>query len=169
MGGYLAKETEDGRNGMIYEYDYTTEEVLNQYSLRYNFYRAYEFNPDLNTCAKPLELSGNYFKGPLRAASLNPSAETLPETVLEKGVTLSMLQQILLIKAADHKVSKVEFLGENNNYLLDMSYTKKGEKTYKKLVYCLAVPLSNLEPDEYRIVLTYDGVRYNTDQTITVQ
>lgn len=169
MGGYLAEETEDGRNGMIYEYDYDSEEVLNQYSFRHDFYRAYEFSPDLNTCAKPLELSGNYFKGTLRAASLNPKAKALPDEILEEGVTLSMLQQILLIKAGDHKVSKVEFLGENNNYLLDMSYTKKGEKTYRKLVYKLAVPLLNLEPDEYRIVLTYDGVRYNTDQTIVVQ
>lgn len=170
MGGYLAEETEDGQNGMIYEYDYSSEKVLNQYSLRDTFYRAYEFNPDFNSCAEPLKLSENHLKGTLRAAFFNQNAEAaVPSKILKSGVDLTTVQQLLYIKAGDHKVSKVEFIGTKNSYLLDMSYTKSGEKKYLKLNYNIVVPFSNLEPDEYQIVLTYDGTRYDTNQTISIQ
>lgn len=168
MGGYLAEETEDGRNGMIYEFDYDSEEILNQYSLRYTFYRAYEFNPDYNTCASPMALAANYLKGTLRAASLNTKAEAVPKEVLQDGVSFSISGQLLYIKAGDHKVSKVEFVGKQSSYLLDMSYTQLGEKKYQKLVYNIVVPFSNLESDDYQLVITYDGVRYNTNETITI-
>ncbi len=169
MGGYLAEETEDGKNGMIYEYDYNTGEVLNQYSLRYTFYRAYEFAPDFNTCAEPLTLADNYLKGTLRAAEVNTQAEEVPEELLPEGVGLWTIQQLLYIEAKDHQVSKVEFIGKDNSYLLDFSYTGEGEKTYHKLTYSLVVPFSNLTQGEYRLVITYDGVRYDTNETITLQ
>ena len=169
MGGYLAEETSDGKNGMIYEYDYSSEEVINQYSLRYTFYRAYEFSPDFNTCAEPLELTDNYFKGTLRAASINTKAKVVPTKNLKEGATFTIVQQLLSIKARDHKVSKVEFIGNTVSYMLDLSYTKGGEEKYKKLVYNIVVPFSNLKADKYQLVITYDGVRYNTNQTITIK
>lgn len=168
MGAYLAEETEDGRNGIIGEYDYESEELLNQYSLRYTFYRAYEFVPDYDTCAVPLELTGNYFKGTLRAASLNTQADAAPSNILEKGLSCSIVRQILYLKAGDHKISRVEFIGAKNSYMLDLAYAGKGEASYKKLTYDIAVPFSNLEPDEYQLVVTYDGERYNTGETLTI-
>lgn len=169
MGGYLAKETKDERNGMIYEYDYDTEEVINQYSLRNTFYRAYEFEPNFNTSAVPLEIADNYFKGTLRALTLDENTATVPSEILEKGVNLSITNQLLYIKAKDHKVSKIELIGNNSSYSLDMSYTKEGEKKYHVLNYNLVVPFSNLVPDEYKVVVTFEKVRYNTGETITIQ
>ena len=168
MGGYLAEETQDGHEGMIYEYDYETEEVLNQYGLRYRFYRAYEFNPDFNAVAKPMVLEDNYFKGTLRAAVPNPDAEPVPELLIEEDISLVVIQQLLYLKAGDHKISKIEFVGTNNSYLLDFSYTEEGEEKYHKLTYSLVVPFSNLEPDEYQLIITYDKVRYHTGDTITI-
>ncbi len=168
MGGYLAKETKDGRNGMIYEYDYETEEALNQYTLRYTFYRAYEFEPDYNTCATLMEVRDNYVAGTLRIATLNEEKAEAPSDILEEGLKLSITNQLLYLKAKDHKISKVEFIGKNANYLLDLSYTK-GEETYQKLNYKIVVPFSNLQEDEYQIVVTYEGIRYNTGKSITIQ
>ena len=168
MGGYLAKETKDGRNGMIYEYDYETEEALNQYTLRYTFYRAYEFEPDYNTCATLMEVRDNYVAGTLRIATLNEEKAEAPSDILEEGLKLSITNQLLYLKAKDHKISKVEFIGKNANYLLDLSYTK-GEETYQKLNYKIVVPFSNLPEDEYQIVVTYEGIRYNTGKSITIQ
>ena len=169
MGGYLAEETKDGKNGMIYEYDYASEEVINQYSLRYTFYRAYEFNPDFDACAEPLSLTKNYFKGTLKAAAIHNKVKSLPTKTLKEGVTFRIVQQLLYIKAGDHMISKVEFIGNNTSYILDLSYTKGGEEKYKKLVYNILVPFSNLKPDEYQLVVTYDGVRYNTNETIIMK
>ena len=70
MGGWLEHETEDGKNGMIYEYDYESTEVLNQYSLKERFYRGYELIPDINTTSFPMDEKDNYAKGVLRVASL---------------------------------------------------------------------------------------------------
>lgn len=169
MGGYLAEETEDKQNGMIYEFDYETEEVVNQYSTKDTFYRAYEFIPDFNTCAVPLELVDNYFKGTLSAAVLNENAQPAPSEVLTEGINLSISQQLLYVEANDHKVSHIEFVGKNGSYMLDLSYTGVGEKSYYKLIYNLLAPFSNLPPDDYQVVVTYGGVRYNTGHTITIK
>jgi hypothetical protein len=169
MGGYLAEETEDKQNGMIYEFDYETEEMLNQYSTKDTFYRAYEFVPDFNTCAVPLQPEDIYFKGTLSAAVLNENAQPAPSEVLTKGVNLTISQQLLYVEANDHKVSNIEFVGKNGSYILDLSYTGTGEESYYKLTYNLLAPFSNLPPDDYQVVITYEGARYNTGHIITIK
>lgn len=169
MGGYLAEETKDGQNGMIYEFDYETEEIINQYSTKNTFYRAYEFVPDFNSCATALVPEENYFKGTLSAAVPNPDAQPVPDKILTEGIKLSISQQLLYIEANDHKVSHIEFIGNNNSYMIDLSYTDEGEKKYYKLIYNLLAPFSNLPPDDYKPVITYEGVRYNTGHTISIK
>jgi len=169
MGGYLAEETEDEQNGMIYEFDYETEEILNQYFTRNTFYRAYEFVPDFNSCATALVPEDNYFKGTLSAAVLNSNAKSVPDETLTEGIKLSISHQILYIETNDHKISHIEFIGNNNSFMLDLSYTGEGESKYAKLSYNLLAPFSNLPPDDYKLVITYEGVRYNTGHTISIQ
>jgi hypothetical protein len=169
MGGYLAEETEDGQNGMIYEFDYETEKIINQYSTKNTFYRAYEFVPDFNSCASALVPEDNYFKGTLSAAVLNANAQPVPDKTLTEGIKLSVSQQLLYVEANDHKVSHIEFIGNKNSYMLDLSYTDEGESKYAKLSYKLLAPFSNLPPDDYKLVITYEGVRYNTGHTISIQ
>jgi len=169
MGGYLAEETADGQNGMIYEFDYDTEEILNQYSTKNTFYRAYEFVPDFNSCASPLVPDDNYFKGTLSAAVFNENAQPVPDKLLTEGVSLSIIQQILHVETNDHKVSHIEFIGSKGGYMLDLSYTGSGESKYRKLKYKLLAPFSNLPPDDYTVVLTYEGGRYNTGHTISIR
>jgi len=168
MGGYLAEETSDKQNGMIYEFDYESEEVINQYSTRNTFYRAYEFVPDFNSCASALVPDDNYFKGTLSAAVLNDNAQPVPDEILSDGVKFSISQQILYVETNDHKVSSIEFIGNNASYMLDLSYTGAGESKYRKLTYSLLAPFSNLPPDDYKLVITYEGGRYNTGHTISI-
>lgn len=169
MGGYLAEETPDKENGMIYEFDYETKEVLNQYSIKNTFYRAYEFIPDFSICATAIQPADNFFIGTLSAAVLNEKAQPVPDKLLSEGINLSISQQILYVEANDHKVSQIEFIGSKGAYILDLSYTGKGESKYYKLKYKLLAPFSNLPPDDYRLVITYDGVRYDTGHSISIK
>ncbi len=169
MGGWLEHETEDGKNGMIYEYDYETTEVLNQYSLKERFYRGYELIPDINTTSFPMDEKDNYAKGVLRVATLNKDSGGLPSVTIGDDVDLFISQQILYLGAYDHQISHVEFIGDDNNYILDMSNTEDVNEKYTEVYYYIMVPLINLDKDQYKLVVTFEGTRYDTGETITIQ
>lgn len=64
MSGYL-EPSQDGYDGMIYEYQYSTGELLNHYATVNSFYRAYEFWADYDEMAEPLETKSDYMRGML--------------------------------------------------------------------------------------------------------
>ncbi|MDF2586250.1 MAG: Arylsulfotransferase [Anaerocolumna sp.] len=168
MGGYLDPVI-DNKNGMIYEYDYETEKILNQYALKDTFYRAYELTVDYNVCAKPLETSSNYLKGVLNSPVLTKNKLKVPDETLNKGINLSLKDVILYLNTTDHAVSQIELIGEKNSYIVDYKGDGEGDSSYKKLVYNRLIPISNLEADTYQIVVNYKGDRYNTEESITIK
>ena len=170
MCGYLKyRDQNDNMKGMMYEYDYDTEGVLNQWGSKYTYYRAYHFDIDLSACSKELKVKDNYFCGTVNAPKKEKQAD-IPEKVLESAdVSYSILGNILKINAFDHSISKIEFVGKNNSYVLDLDYTGNGQKKFKKLSYNISCSFQNLEPDTYALVITYYKERINTGQTITVK
>jgi hypothetical protein len=168
MGGYLDPVL-DNHNGMIYEYDYESEKVLNQYALKDTFYRAYELTVDYNLCAEPLDISTNYLKGVLNSPILSKKKLKIPDEILDKGVMLSQTDILLYMNTTDHAVSQVELIGEKNSYIVDYKKDGEGDSSYKKLVYNRLIPIFNLEADTYQIVINYKGERYNTKETITIK
>ena len=65
MSGYLEPPV-DGYMGMIYEYGYTSEELLRQYATRKSFYRAYGLWADYEELAKPMPEAADYVRGSLK-------------------------------------------------------------------------------------------------------
>lgn len=171
MGGVVAYPDEDcnGHKAYITEFDYDTEEVLNRYEFKNSFYRAYEFEPDFNSCAAKLELSENNTKGELRIASKQTEKANIPEMVMPDKVQLTVTSvNLLFLKANDHTISKVEFVGNENTYMLDYTNTL-GSDEYKHRNYKIVAPFQNLQPDTYTVVVTYKGERYTTNKTITIK
>lgn len=169
MGGFLAEETESGQQAMIYEYDFDTADVLNQYALRYTFYRAYEFEPDFHTLSQTQVLEDNHFKGELTNVKKNSKLK-VPSQTLNGEVSFTIQNQVLFVKAGDHKLKTVEFIGSfGKKYYYSLSYAGKGAKKYQKLTYNTAVALSGLPKGKYKLVVTYDGTRYKTGETVTVK
>lgn len=171
MCGYIADvKANDGMKGMFYEYDYDTEEVLNQYGSKYTYYRAYDFDIDLNTCSSPMEVADNYFCGTVNQPEKDKFKSSLPEDTLDtEDVSFSILGNILKIYSFDHSVSKVEFVGKKNSYTHTFDYNGEGEEKFEKLSYNISMSFQNLEPDEYTVVITYYDKRVSTGQTITIQ
>lgn len=64
MCGHV-KDSEDKRRGMNYEFDYDTEELINQFSIKSYYYRASEMKIDWNDLAAVMEIKDNYIMGEL--------------------------------------------------------------------------------------------------------
>ena len=93
---------------MIYEFDYESGEVINAFSTAKTFYRAYNFEPDFNTCATPMEISDGYLRGTLDIAQDVSDNQGIPSEILTEGVALSISRHNLLyLKAKDHTITRL--------------------------------------------------------------
>lgn len=168
MGGYLDPEI-DEHNGMIYEFDYDTGEVINQYALKNTFYRAYGFEPDYTVLSKEMEQSDTWNYGTLRDFDQLNAAPKVSDQVLEDDLDMKIVDQILYLKAKDHDVRKIYLIGEENSYELDFSDTLPGEDIYENVSYYLTAPLTSLEEDSYQLVLDYNDEILSTGRTIQIK
>ena len=114
MCGHV-KDSEDKRRGMNYEFDYDTEELINQFSIKSYYYRASEMKIDWNDLAAVMEIKDNYIMGelyqPVKATWF--FWQKKPEQVLEDGeITLHLTGQVLYAGAYDHQISQIIFHGK---------------------------------------------------------
>ena len=97
MCGHV-KDSEDKRRGMNYEFDYDTEELINQFSIKSYYYRASEMKIDWNDLAAVMEIKDNYIMGelyqPVKATWFFWQKKS--EQVLDDGeITLHLTGQVL--------------------------------------------------------------------------
>lgn len=165
FGGYLHPFVEE-QKGMIYEFDYSSREVENQYSTKYYFYRGYEMEIDWNDLAEPLVLGENYVKGTLQAPIETKEADVPSERVGEDVVSFSLTESVLYMKTSDHAITKIRFVGQKGSYVMDYSSAGKGMKSKSNQNYAIAIPLSGLAEDNYVLVVNYEGKWYDTGKHI---
>ncbi len=60
MAAYLEETTEDGCDGLIYEYDYETGTLYNKYGTFHSYFRAYNFVPQIETACTPMDYENRY-------------------------------------------------------------------------------------------------------------
>lgn len=166
FGGYLHPLI-NGQKGMIYEFDYKSRKVLNQYSTKYYFYRGYEMNVNWNDLAEPLKAGEDYVKGTLQAPVKTENEEIPSKTISEDKVKFVLIESVLYMKTSDHAISKIRFIGKKGNYLMDYSNAGKGMKSKKDQKYSIAIPLSGLTEDTYKIAVLYEGIWYDTGKQLT--
>lgn len=167
-----AKGTEDGRKGMTYEFDYDTEEILNQYSMKSTFYRAFEMKIDYNDLASTMEVQDNYIVGELiqPVKSEKELGTDVPEQVLnDENVTFHLTGQVLYVGTYDHQISQIIFSGKNNTYVYDTTEIRLHDKDYLVFYEHIPVPLQGLETDEYKIYVMYQDGYFDTEQSVTIK
>ena len=165
------KKSDDGRRGMTYEFDYDTEELINQFSIKSYFYRASEMKIDWNDLAAAMEIEDNYIMGelyqPVKATWF--FWQKKPEQVLEDGeVTLHLTGQVLYAGAYDHRISQIIFHGKNNTYVYDTTDIRLHTKSYLKFYENIPVPLQGMEADDYEIYVVYQNEFYDLAQNIKI-
>ena len=166
------KRDEAGRRGMNYEFDYDTEEILNQFSLKATFYRAFEMKVDYNDMAAALEVPEDYILGELLQPVKVEDGTDLeaPEQVLsDENVTFSRTGRVLYVGTYDHQISQIIFHGKNNTYVYDTTDMRLYDKDYLEFYEHISVPLQGLEPDEYKIYVMYQDGYFDTEQSVTIK
>ncbi len=166
FGGYLHPLIR-GRKGMIYEFDYATGTVLNQYSTKEYFYRGYEMKIDWKDLAAPMQTEENCVKGTLQAPA-EAKLDDYPQEALAQGTaSFEKKEAVLYMKTGDHAIDQVAFYGEKHRYLMDYTGAGKGLKKNRKVTYSIAIPLSGMEKETYRIAVRYHGKWYDTGKEVT--
>lgn len=161
-----------GRRGMTYEFDYDTEEILNQFSMKATFYRASEMKFDYNDLAAALEVQEDYILGELIQPVKVEDEEALevPEQVLgNETVTFSRTGRVLYVGTYDHQISQIIFSGKENTYVYDTTGIELRDKDYLEFYEHISVPMQGLEPDEYKIYVMYQDGYYDTAQSVTIK
>ena len=171
MCGHV-KDSEDKRRGMNYEFDYDTEELINQFSIKSYYYRASEMRIDWNDLAAVMEIKDNYIMGEL----YQPVEATWffwqkkPEQVLEDGeITLHLTGQVLYAGAYHHQISQIIFHGKKNTYVYDTTDIRLHTKSYLQFYENIPVPLQGMEADDYEIYVVYQNEFYDLEQNIKIK
>lgn len=168
MCGYVPNHPDGKRKGMTYEMDYSTGEILNQFSLKYTFYRAIEMNINYQNLCGTLKTDTDYIKGSLRPAVKTEKTVKTPERLLETEVSFTLMGSVLYTKSFAHHVGQVIFKGENHTYVYDNTCIPQYNEDYLKYESNIPIPLSNLEPDTYEILVVYLDTFYRTGQTFSI-
>lgn len=160
FGGYLHPFI-GGQKGMIYEFDYESGEIKNQYSAKYYFYRGYEMQIDWQDLAEPLNTRDDVVKGTLQAPIVTKDRE-IPSKKMEDKVSFVLRESVLYMNTSDHAISKIRFIGKKGSYIMDYSSAGKGMKSKSNQKYAIAIPLSGLAEDRYAIAVLYGEQWYDT-------
>lgn len=171
MEGYLEPPIEE-RGGMIYEYDYDTAEVINQYSIRYFFYRAFPFEPDLKCLAQNSQHVAKLPSGTLSTPverEVEGRGSCIPEVLIEQErIRIYRTDSILYVGAKDHVIEQIFLIGKGKSYVRDLREPAQTQSYFQEMTYAVAVPLHYLEAGEYDIEICVGGQRYQTGCQITV-
>lgn len=173
MSGYLEPKINDSL-GMISEYDYTTGEIINQYRIVKGFYRAYEFLPDYGELAKPMPVEKNYLVGDL-VSPIKVSKDEVKDANLFKSkrkVEYYIKEDILYVKAKDHKLKAIYFVSENKDEIYKKDYSKTEQimpELFSSQEYYMPITIADLDKDSYKIYINYEDKIYETKVTFCIK
>lgn len=83
---------------------------------------------------------------------------------------MELCENILYVKAVDHLVRNVYFVGQRGCYVQDYSDTKQTNPgLFARMFYAVMIPLGVLAADTYRIYLECEGKLYDTGEKIEMK
>lgn len=190
MAGDLLPPVDDS-HGMVEEYDYKENALINRYYVKPGFFTAYPFEPNFNNLSRPLEINLDYWKGttiemkPYEGSLTFGEAKTLgsmkgedkdeiresidgEDKGEEKEIMLRFQEDLLLMEAIDHSVSYVYLVGKKKTYYADLTGTYQTKDFYKDKMYEIPFWLKDLNMDTYHIYYEYGGELYDSEEEFTL-
>ncbi len=172
-GSYAEPVDED--NGGVYEYDFETGEVLSEFGVRQGYFRAYNFEPDIEELTKPLPKIENYLGGdwkhPQRISEMEMKEIPISRCrrVPKMQAEYLMQEDLLFIHALDHSLKKVYFVGrEGNYYMVGFDETYQTMDVFREVDYYYTIWANNLAADEYKLYIDLEGEVYRTGKYLKV-
>lgn len=196
MAGDLIPPIDDS-HGMVEEYDYKENRLINRYYIKPGFFTAYPFLPNFNNLSRPLEIDLDYWKGTTLEMkpwdeSLQPGkadffgeakllgrmkgedADEIRESIdgevkgEEKEIMLRFQEDLLLMEAVDHSVSYVYLVGKKRTYYADLTGTYQTKDFYNDKVYEVPFWLKDMDSDTYHVYYKYKGELYDSGEEFTL-
>lgn len=163
--------TKDNRKGMTYEFDYETEEILNQFSIKTTFYRASEMQVDYQDLASPMNPDETYIRGELWKPVKTWKwlwTKKPEQRIDEETVTFHLTGKVLYVGTLDHQISQVIFRGKKNTYVYDTTKIRLHHEEYQEYYEHIPIPLQDMEEDTYNIYLMYQDSWYDSGQEMRI-
>lgn len=109
----------------------------------------------------PLDLH----KGRLRPPVKNESLRAVEwKQFRSREIHISVVDDLILIQAQDHKVEKVFLVGQNMVWEKDFTNTHQVTEVFAKMIYNVAVPVDGLPAGRYQINIQYEGEYFTTNR-----
>jgi hypothetical protein len=81
-----------------------------------------------------------------------------------------LIENILYVKAVDHLIQKIYFVGEKGTYVQDYSDTEQTNPgLFGRMFYAVMIPLGGLDEDRYRIYFECNGKLFDTEQFVEME
>lgn len=135
---------------MTYEFDYESGEILNQYYINKNYYRAIELKANYETMSEAMQQPEDYIKGTLRPLAETTAKIKEPTQQLTEGLNFKLTAGILFAEMRNRQVSQIIFKGENKSYVYDQSFLKLREEDYLLRTESIPIPLTTVEKEPIR-------------------
>lgn len=176
MAGSFVKPVEEEYWGGIYEFDYDTGKYLSQIYVKPGFFRAYDFTPDVEKLAEPMQYDPqkeDYICGDLqrpRCLSDEEAAEIyLCQCVKRKFSPDSLFveEDVLFVEGVDHEIHRIYLIGKKDVYMAVFDDTEQTmPDAFGDSYYHICIWLDELPPDRYELVLNVKGELQNTGKWI---
>ncbi|MEE3392199.1 MAG: aryl-sulfate sulfotransferase [Lachnospiraceae bacterium] len=159
----------DGNKGMIYETDYETNEVINQFSFSKDYFAADTVKFNVDDLASPLSQdTDDFFKGELympKKSDIDPdklhNADPVPADMINNTFRFRLYGDIFQIKCGDHDLNRIYFYNDSAVYEQDFTDTTQPLEIFKAQSYFMSMPLWDLAPGDYHIAIDYEGTLMN--------
>ncbi len=156
-----------GDKALIYEWDFDTGEEVNRYLTRDGFFKAYPFDVSGGGMEEVLPIGQPYRKGHLEPPVKVESADVLEGVIkrlslqMRKEMDFCYMDDLICIRAKDHKVEKVYFKGDEL-WESDFTDTEQKLEVFASKVYYVAATVETLPAGRYELWIRYDGEVYDT-------
>ena len=149
----------------ISEWNPETGKLLSKYAVSEGFFRAFPINLMEYVTEKKRKMPLDLHKGRLRPPVRNDDMEAVEwKRISSKEIWISVVDDLILVRAQDHKVEKVFLVGQNMVWEKDFTNTHQVSEVFAKMVYDVAVPVDELPAGHYQINIKYEGEYFFTDR-----
>ena len=166
----------DGYNGKIYEIDYNTGEITNEFSSELDYFSAHSIEFNINDMAKPLDFSKDMVVGELYApVKAEGNAEDFTKLLDFDDIEnnddkpqICMYGELLQIRALDHTLEKIYLYNENDTYIQDFTDSEQTIEVFGTQHYYMSMPLMAIAHGNYKLAIKHNGKLYDTHKYINI-
>ena len=166
----------DGYNGKIYEIDYATGEITNEFSSTLDYFSAHSIDFNVADMAKPLDITKNMVVGDLyqpiktekKPDELCDMSDFEELDIDDDKPQICMYGELLQVRALDHMLEKIYLYNDINAYIQDFSDTEQTIEVFGTQHYLMSMPLMNIAHGNYKIAIKHKGIVYDTQKYINI-